>query len=72
MMASAFLDGLAFANHRSGHVGIVVVVISELKYSDVKHQVIFGAHFVERATTLRLKMLQKPSIVFMCTAPTTY
>ena len=57
---------------RPEHIGIDAVVVAELKFRDVERH-IFGADILWNVpTTPRLKIDQKPSIVFVWTAPTTY
>ena len=55
---------LASAYRPSKNVVIKAVIIAELKFRDVKGQVVF-ANLVKGADYPRLKILQKPSIVLV-------
>lgn len=56
--------------NRRENIRVEAVVISELKFSDVQRHVL-GTDLVERTDDPPLEMLQKPSIIWVCTAPTT-
>ena len=56
---------------RTKNIRVVAVVIAELELSNVQRQVL-GAHLVERADNAAFEDAPKPSIVLVCTAPTTY
>jgi len=58
-------------NRRSEDVRILAVIIPELELRDVQRQ-IFAADFAIAQTMPRFMIDQKPSIVFVWTAPTTY
>lgn len=65
------MSALTSPDRRTEYVGIVPVVVAELKFRDVQRE-IFGADFMERADHAALTSDQKPSMVCVWTAPTTY
>jgi hypothetical protein len=69
--AQMFLDAkLASFNRRSENARVTPMIVAELKLRDIRRHIL-GVDLVERAEIPRLKMLQEPSIVLVCTAPTT-
>ena len=69
-LASVSVRFLASLNGRSENIVIKSVIIFELAFRDVERQ-IFSTDFVVAADDDRLKIDQKPSIVFVWTAPMT-
>lgn len=61
----------AFFDRGSKNVGVQAIVIPELKFSNIERQ-IFASDLVIGPDLPRLMSDQKPSIVFVWTAPTTY
>jgi hypothetical protein len=62
---------LTASDSRPEYVGVLPIVITELKFRNVERHV-FGADFMEASDDPALKMDQKPSILFVWIAPTTY
>jgi hypothetical protein len=58
-------------NRRSENVIVKAIIVPELELRNVK-MMVFLTNMVDVPTMPRLKMLQKPSIVWVCTAPTSY
>jgi hypothetical protein len=58
-------------NSRSENVIVEAIIVPELELRNVKMQ-IFLADIVNVPTIPRLRIDQKPSIVLVCTTPTTY
>ena len=59
---------LASPDRFAKDIGVFAVVISQLEFSDIERQ-IFLVHFMELPTMPRLKVDQKPSMIFVWMLP---